>query len=42
MVYAGSKDALTKAFMGISVKVSGSDLSEVSESVLDDSCRRLG
>jgi len=42
MVYAGSKDALTRALEGIMVKVSGTDLSEVAESVLQDACKRLG
>jgi hypothetical protein len=41
MVFAGSKDAVTKALVGISVKVAGTDLSEVSESVLDENCRKF-
>lgn len=42
MIYAGSKDALTRALEGIMVKVSGTDLSEVADSVLNDACKRLG
>jgi len=42
MIYAGSKDALNRALEGIMVKVSGTDFSEVAESVLQDACKRLG
>jgi cofilin len=42
MIYAGSKDALTRGLEGIMVKVAGTDYSEVSESVLNDACKRLG
>jgi hypothetical protein len=42
MIYAGSKDALTRALEGIMVKVAGTDHSEVSESVVGDACKRLG
>lgn len=42
MIYAGSKDALTRALEGIMVKVAGTDRSEVTENILEESCRRLG
>jgi len=41
MVYAGSKDALTRALVGISTKVTATDLSELTESVLIDACKKF-
>lgn len=41
MIYAGSKDALTKALVGIAVKVHATDLSEVTEDVVADACRKF-
>lgn len=41
MVYAGSKDALTKVFVGVAVKITATDLSEISESIAQDACRKF-
>ncbi len=40
MVYAGSKDALTRVMVGISVKVTATDLSELTVSIVQDACRK--
>ena len=41
MVYAGSKDALVRAFVGISVKVNATDLSELTEEIVTDACKKF-
>ena len=41
MIYAGSKDALSRAFIGVSVKLSATDASEVSEQIIIDQCKRF-
>eukprot|EP00128_Syssomonas_multiformis_P009557 Colp12_sorted_trinity150504_noHs@16462 len=41
MVYAGSKDALTRVFVGVSVKVNATDLSEITETIVTDACRKF-
>jgi cofilin len=41
MTYAGSKDALGKALVGLSVKVNATDLSELTVSLLQDECRKF-
>ena len=41
MVYAGSKDALTRAFVGISVKVTATDASELTEQIVIDACKKF-
>lgn len=41
MVYAGSKDALTKVLVGVAVKITATDLSEVTETLVQDACRKF-
>ena len=41
MLYAGSKDALLKVLVGISVKVNATDMSEISEKIVQDACRKF-
>lgn len=41
MVYAGSKDALTRALVGVSIKITATDSSELSESIIQDQCRKI-
>ncbi len=41
MVYAGSKDALNRVFVGVSVKVNATDLSEVTEEIARDACKKF-
>ena len=41
MIYAGSKDALTRALVGVSTKISASDMSELTESVVIEACRKF-
>jgi hypothetical protein len=41
MVYAGSKDALTRVLVGISVKITATDFSELTEAIVQDACRKL-
>lgn len=41
MVYAGSKDALSRAFVGVSVKVSATDASEISLEIIEEQCKRF-
>ena len=41
MVYAGSKDALTRALVGVSTKISATDLSELTEDVITEACRKF-
>mmetsp|Transcript_14503 Transcript_14503/g.13108 ORF Transcript_14503/g.13108 Transcript_14503/m.13108 type:complete len:139 (+) Transcript_14503:35-451(+) len=41
MLYAGSKDALTRAFVGVSTKVAATDLSELTEQIVIDACKKF-
>lgn len=41
MVYAGSKDALTRALVGVSTKISATDLSELTEQIVLDACKKF-
>jgi len=41
MVYAGSKDALTRALVGVATKVHATDLSELTEAIVVDACRKF-
>jgi len=41
MVYAGSKDALIRALNGISIKITATDLGEISLNILIDACRKV-
>lgn len=41
MVYAGSKDALTRAFVGVSAKITATDRSELTEDIVVDACRKF-
>lgn len=41
MVYAGSKDALTRALVGISVKMTATDMSELTEALMLEACNKF-
>ena len=41
MIYAGSKDALSRALVGVSVKVTATDMSELTEEILVEACRKF-
>lgn len=41
MVYAGSKDALNRALVGVATKVSATDRSEITEAILIDAARKF-
>jgi Cofilin/tropomyosin-type actin-binding protein len=41
MVYAGSKDALTRSLVGVSTKISATDLSELTVDILVEACRKF-
>lgn len=41
MVYAGSKDALTRVLVGVSVKLTATDLSELTAEIVQDACRKF-
>ena len=41
MVYAGSKDALTRALVGVGVKVTATDRSELTEQIVIDACKKF-
>ena len=41
MIFAGSKDALTRAFVGVGTKVSATDMSELTEDILIEACRKF-
>merc|ERR1711991_738869 len=41
MVYAGSKDALTRAMVGISTKINATDMSELTEAAMVEACRKF-
>ena len=41
MVYAGSKDALTRAFVGVGTKIAATDMSELTETIVIDACKKF-
>lgn len=41
MVYAGSKDALTRALVGVSIKITATDFSEITEEIMAEQCRKI-
>lgn len=41
MVYAGSKDALTRSLVGISVKMTATDMSELTEAYMLEACNKF-
>ncbi len=41
MVYAGSKEALNRAFNGVGIKINATDLSELTEEVVNDACKKF-
>ena len=41
MVYAGSKDALSRAMVGISTKVTATDMSELTKDIVIDACKKF-
>lgn len=41
MVYSGSKEAVKRAFVGISVNVNATDLSELTEDIVVEACRKF-
>lgn len=41
MIFAGSKDALTRAFVGVGTKVSATDMSEITEEILIEACKKF-
>lgn len=41
MLYAGSKDALGRVLVGVSVKINATDFSELTEEVVVEACRKF-
>ena len=41
MVYAGSKDAMSRAMVGVATKVHATDMSELTKEVLIDACKKF-
>lgn len=41
MVYAGSKEAITRVCVGVSVKVTATDMSELTEEIVQEACRKF-
>jgi len=41
MLYAGSKDALGRVFVGVSVKINATDFTELTEEVAVEACRKF-
>lgn len=41
MMYAGSKDALIRALVGVSTKITATDLSELTHEILTEACRKF-
>ena len=41
MLYAGSKDALSKTLEGLSVKIHATDLSEITEDIVVTACQKF-
>jgi len=41
MIYAGTKDTLKKALVGIQIEIQGTDKSEVDEQLVLDKCNTI-
>ena len=41
MKYSGTKEAVKSAFMGISVNINATDLSEVTKEVITEACNKV-
>jgi len=41
MLYAGSKDALSRVFVGVGTKITATDMSELTQDVVLDACRKF-
>lgn len=41
MVYAGSKDALTRVLVGVATKLTATDRSELTLEIMQDACRKF-
>jgi cofilin len=41
MLYAGSKESLNRAFTGVGIKINATDLSELTEEVVTDACKKF-
>mmetsp|Transcript_14670 Transcript_14670/g.22137 ORF Transcript_14670/g.22137 Transcript_14670/m.22137 type:complete len:139 (+) Transcript_14670:95-511(+) len=41
MVYAGSKDALTRSLVGVSTKITATDVSELTVDIMIEACRKF-
>jgi cofilin len=41
MIYAGSKDALSRVFVGVATKVTATDMSELTEDICLDACKKF-
>jgi len=41
MIYAGSKDALNRAFVGVATKITATDRSELTETIVQDACKKF-
>lgn len=41
MLYAGSKDALGRVLVGVSVKINATDMSELTEAIVTEACQKF-
>ena len=41
MIYAGSKDALSRVFVGVATKITATDMSELTEEICLDACKKF-
>lgn len=41
MIYAGSKTAFDQVCTGVSIKITATDMSELTKSILDEACRKF-
>ena len=41
MTYAGSKEALIRAFVGVTTKINATDMSEITEEAVMDACKKF-
>jgi hypothetical protein len=41
MLYAGSKDALTRVQVGVATKITATDNSELTEDIVKDACKKF-
>ncbi|KAJ1416565.1 putative actin-depolymerizing factor [Ochromonadaceae sp. CCMP2298] len=41
MIYAGSKDALTRVFVGVAVKINATDRSELTMDIIVEACKKF-